>query len=352
MPISWIKPTWEHAASRFMCVTLGVIDVLQTNFLNWISLENEIPGMDEEKAAVIVAESLEADRVWNLPPDELLNGINQGPESDFKTAALAEMLFAVDQEAQGQNRQNSHADFRALAMASLEKIALTPTASPLLWYEDIYWELAQNVRQDTPDGALDWLKQGLAHNLHFNGGDNGIPILRDLVNIYLEKGELEHGLGMFTALLYHEPDDIWTYNFAAITFDLYGLAGLGLQATQRGLQLLDAKGDPEELRPQLEACLKAMQTNQGQDRDADINPEVKQNFQTALELEFDSGEGGPIADLCHELVPDLDRIFVKTRLNSTHMPLPDREKIIQQFTHGAATTPKKESRRRRRKRRR
>ncbi len=40
MPVSWIKPTWEHAASRFMRVTLGVIDVLQTNFLNGISLDN------------------------------------------------------------------------------------------------------------------------------------------------------------------------------------------------------------------------------------------------------------------------------------------------------------------------
>ncbi len=352
MPVSWIKPTWEHAVSRFMCVTLGVIDVLQTNFLNEIGLDNEIPGIDREAAAVIVAESLEADRVWNLPPDQLLGGFNQGPESDFKTAVLAEMLFTADQEAQQQNRQNSQADFWALAMASLEKIALTPTASPLLWYEDIYWELAQDAGKDAPDETLDWLKRGLVHNLHFNAGNNGIPILRDLVDVYIANGELEHGLNMLTALLHQAPDDIWTYNLVAITFDKYGLDGLGIQATQRGLQLLDAKGDPEDLRPQLEDCLKDMQSNQSQDREADIPPGIKVAFRTALELDFDAGKRGPIADLCRELVPDLDRIIVKTRLNPAQIPLPDREKIIQHFIYGADATPKKKTRRGRRKRRR
>jgi hypothetical protein len=334
-----------------MCVTLEVIDVLQTNFLNWISLDNEIPGMVEEKAAVIVAESLEADRIWNLPPDQPLSEFDSGPESDFKTAVLAEMLFAGEQEAQQQKRQNSQVDFWAMAMAHLEKIALTPTASPLLWYEDIYWELAENVRENSPDKALDWLKQGLAYNLHFNDGDNGILILRDLADIYLEKGELEHGLNMLTALLYHEPDDIWTYNLAAITFDQFHLPQLGLQATHRGLQLLDAKGDPEDLRPQLEDRLKDMQTNRNRERDADISAEVRQAFLSALKLDFDSGERGPVADLCHELVPDLDHIIVKTRLNTSQMPLPDREKIIQQITYGITPTPKKKTPRRRRKRR-
>jgi hypothetical protein len=58
-----IKPTWEHAGSRFMCVTLGVIDDLQTLFFNGLSLVDAIPGIDGYKAAVIVAETLEADRV-------------------------------------------------------------------------------------------------------------------------------------------------------------------------------------------------------------------------------------------------------------------------------------------------
>jgi tetratricopeptide (TPR) repeat protein len=352
MSASWIKPTWEHAGSRFMRMTLGVVDVLQTNFLNGISLDNEIPGMNRETAAVIVAESLEADRVWNLPPDKLLDGLNQGPESDFKTAVLAEMLFAAGQEAQQQNRQSSQVDFRAFAMASMEKIALTPTASPMLWYEDIFWELAQSVLKDDPDQTLDWFKRSLVHNLKFNDGNNGIPILRDLSNTYLEMGNLESGLNMLTALLHHEPDDIWTYNLAAITFDHYGLVRLGIQATQRGLQLLDAKGDPEDLRSQLEDSLKVLQSSKGQDREADILPEAKEAFQTALELDFDASKRGPIADICRELIPDLDHTFVKSKLTSAQFPLPNREEIIQYFTQGAVAAPKKKTRRRHRKRRR
>lgn len=335
-----------------MCVTPGVIDVLQTNFLNGMRLENVVPGIDWETAAVIVAESLEADRVWNLPPDQLLSGFNLGPESDFKTAVLAEILFTADQDVEKQSRQNSKIDLWALAMASLEKIALSPTASPMLWYEDIFWELAVGARNDDPNEALDWFKRSLAHNLHFNAGDNGISILLDLVDIHILHRELEQGLDILTALLHHAPDDIWIYNFIAITFDQDGLVRLGIQATQRGLQLLDAEGDPEGLRSQLEEILKTMKSKQDQDREADIPPAVKQAFQSALALDFEAGTRGAVADLCRELVPDLDRTFVKSRLTPTQIPLPDREKTIQYFTGRAAVPPKKKTRRGRRKRRR
>jgi hypothetical protein len=352
MPVDQIKPTWEHANSRFMCVTLGVIDELQTIFLNGSSLDNKIPGIDRNKAAVIVAESLEADRVLHLSTDQLLFGSNQGPVSDFKTAILAEILFLADQIDRQQNRYASQVNHWALAMASLEKIGHTPTASPLLWYEDIYWELAQVSRKDAPDEALNWLKRNLAHNLRFNSGNNGLEILRDLADIFLEKGEIEHGLHLLTVLLHNAPDNIWIYNQAAISFDQYGLAGLGVQATKRGLQLLDAKGDPEELQPQLEDCLQTMQSDRNQNHEADIPSEVKESFEAALKLDFDAGRQAPINNLCRELVPDLGHTFVKKRLTPAQFPLPDREKILQHFSPDAVKPLKKNTRRRRRKRRR
>jgi tetratricopeptide (TPR) repeat protein len=349
MPNPLTKPNWEHASSRFMCVTPGVIDLLQTNFINRISLVDAIPGIDSDTAGVIVAESLEADRIWNLPPDQLLSGFNQGPESDFKSAVLAELLFEAAEVAHMEVRPDTGQNLWAVAMASLEKIARSLTASPLLWYEDIYFELAQAAQRDVPEEALDWLKRSLVHNLHFDEGSNGVQILRDLAESCLAKGELERGLQMLTALLNHAPEDVWTYNLIAISFDRFGLTKLGLQAIERGLQLIDLRGDEDRLRKQFEECRINMQNSTLRDREVDINPMVIDAFQESLNLDFDAGQPRPIAQLCLELVPDLDRITVKRPLTSAQMPLPDPRKTFQLLSQLKASTQKKRTRRRRRK---
>jgi hypothetical protein len=345
MPHPLTKPNWEHAASRYMCVTPGVIDLLQTHFIKGISLVDAIPGMDGDTAAVIVAESLEADRVYNLPPDQLLTSFGQGPESDFKSAVLAEMLFGAADLSHEKEDHDSEHKLWAIAMANLEKIARSPTASPLLWYEDIYLELAQGIQGDDPKEALNWHKRSLAHNLRFNEGNSGVQIIRDLVEAYLAKGELERGLSMLIALLHHAPDDIWTYNLMAISFSRFGLTQLGLQAIERGLQLIDVRGDEEHLRKQFEDCKTDMQDSMLRDREADVNPVVIGAFQDALQLDFDAGQPRPVADQCRELVPDLDRVPVKRPLTSAQMPLPDRVEILQLLSQSNTTSTRKKVRR-------
>jgi hypothetical protein len=332
-----------------MSVTYGVIDLLQTNFFNRISLVDAIPGMDGDTAAMIVAESLEADRVWNLPPDKLLAGYAQRPENDFKSAILAEILFETSDVAFKEKLQEAEGNYWALAMASLEQIARSPTASPLLWYEDIYFELAQGAQKDSPEESLDWHKRSLAHNLLFNEGESGVQILRDLAESHLFKGDLERGLRMLAALLHHTPDDIWTYNLMAITFDKLGLTQLGSQAIQRGLQLINAKGDEEQLRQQFENYMIAMQNSSLHGREADVSPRVIDIFQEALALDFDAGQRQPIIDLCRELVPDLDLIPVKSPLKPAQIPLPDPEETFQLLSRLVALPPKKRTHRGKRK---
>jgi hypothetical protein len=349
MPNSLTRPIWEHASSRFICVTPGVINLLQTNFFNGISLVDAVPGINSDTAAVIVAESLEGDRVINLPPDQLLTGFNQGPESDFKSAVLAEMLFVAADVAHQTQLHDPQRNLQAIAMASLEKIAGSPTASPLLWYEDIYLELAQNTQKDAPEEALNWSKRSLAYNLRFHEGSNGVPILRDLAEFYLAKGELEHGLRMLISLLHHAPNDIWTYNLIAISFNRFGLTHLGMQAIERGLQLMDAKGDEEHLRKQFEDCRIDMQKSTLRDRETDVSPMIIDTFQNALKLDFDAGQPRSIAHLSRELVSDLDQVPVKRPLTSAQMPLPDPEKTYQLLSQLKVSTPKKRTRHRRRK---
>lgn len=323
------KPYKEHAASRYMCVTTGLIDALQEAYFAGRNLGEVVSHVDADFAALIVAETLEADRVWNLPPNRILSGKEDlWPMTDFKRAVLAEIFFSVSEMARDKLQDREQvAQWRGLAMAVLRDCAESPTASPLLWYEDIFWELAQDVRPNkfaSGDNleALSWLKRDLVHSLRYDEGGNALNILRDLAEVYIAAGELDTGLSILTALLHHDPGDIWVYNSMAITFDHSGLTDLGAAAAQRGLALLDARGDEEELCGQLLEALERIRTAETHGREAVVTPDVLAALRAALTLDFDAGQPRPIAELCHVLVPDLDTVPVKRPLTTADLPLP------------------------------
>jgi tetratricopeptide (TPR) repeat protein len=312
----------EHAGSHFQCVTQGVIDALQRAYRAGADLGHVIPDIDAETAAVIVAETLEADRVWNLPPEQFLRGVDKGLMSDFKRAALAEIAFGVVDVAREHNDKGEESKWWVIAMASLDEIYQSPTASPLLWYEDIYLDLAYATRGDPDRKAIAWVKRALAYDLRYHKGRNVANLLRDLAEMHLAVGDLDRGLAILTALLQHSPDDIWTYNSMAITFANYGLTELGAQATRRGLELIDARGDPEKLHAQLEDCLAEMPKSEQHGREAEVKPEVLADLRAALSHGFDGGQPREPSALCRQLVPDLDKIPVKRPMKPSDLPLP------------------------------
>lgn len=327
-----VQPTWEHAQSRFQRVTEGVIHQLQSDFFAGRSLVGSIPDLSGDQAAVIVAESVEADIIWNMDPQELLQGaIKKRRQCDFLNAALAEILFAVSDTAHEIKNTEAAKNWWAFAMASLEEIATSPTASPMLDYEEIFWELSQKSRDETNEKAIDWLKRGLTHNIHFENGLNAILTLRDLAELYLQAGQLDQGLRILTAVLHQNPADIWTYNIMAISFDRYGLNRLGSQAIQRGLQLIEIKGDKDGLRSQLENCRRDMEVGKIRNSESEITPLVLTRFREALSLDFEAGQPVPLPLLCQELVPDLDYVFVKRPLTPHEFPLPKPEHILSEL---------------------
>jgi hypothetical protein len=314
----------EHAFSRYMILTVGVIEKLQQDYFAGRDLGRSVPDIDADTAAIIVAESLEADRIWNLSLKRLLSGeFGKGKMSDFKRAALAEILFGVFDVAREMDNEEHARDWWALAMATLEEVLRSPTASPMLLYEDIFWDVAQASRTGLDREAIYWLKCGLAHNLYHNDGDWVVPLLRDLAEVYLSVGDLDTGLRMFTTLLHQDPADIWTYNVMAISFDRFGLTEVGSKATRRGLELLDAYGDPENLRDQLNDCLERMQTSESHEREAEVTPTVLAEVRAALALDFDDRKPYTPKALCRELVPDLDKMPVKRPMTPADFPLSD-----------------------------
>jgi hypothetical protein len=83
----------EHAYSRYMCVSMGVIDELQRDYFAGRELGQSIPGIDATMAAVIVAQSLEADHLWDTLPEKLAGkSLPEPPDeplSDWSLAAVA-----------------------------------------------------------------------------------------------------------------------------------------------------------------------------------------------------------------------------------------------------------------------
>lgn len=212
--------------------------------------------------------------------------------------------------------------------------------SPLVWYEDVFFDVAQEYRLKGDPRAVDLIKRGLAHNLRYNSGNNADGLLRDLGETYLWVGALDEGLALFTAVLRNDPADIWTHNVIGVTFDRFGLAKLGIEATRRGLEVLDATGDPEELRDQLLDTLKGLEEGKHPDKEGSIEPSVLADFRSALALDLDAGEGRPIVELCHDLVPDLDQVPVKREPQPSDLPRKERK-----GTKGAGKTRQKGKRR-------
>ena len=212
-----------------------------------------IPSLDATRATLIAVQSLAADALVRAPLSVILVR-PFGPLDDWSLAVLAEILFSIEDQMmdrtgilKGQRRR-----LLERAWAALEEQALdSPTTSPLPWYQDIFFDVAQEYRVKGDRRAIEVLKRGLAHNLHYHAGNDVDSLLRDLAETHLWLGDLDQGLEILTALLRNDPADIWTYNLVAITFDDFGLADVGMEAALRALEVLSTTGDPEGLHDQL-----------------------------------------------------------------------------------------------------
>jgi hypothetical protein len=89
------------------------------------------------------------------------------------------------------------------------------------------------------------------------------------------------------------------------------------------LEVIEATGDPENLHDQLTNSLDDMQQSEKRGREAELAPGVLADFRAALALDFDAGQHQPIAELCRELVPDLDQVPVKAPPQMPDLPPPD-----------------------------
>lgn len=338
-------PYDEHAMSKYAAVTLDAIHKIQENYFAGHDLGRSVASFNEADAAVIVVESLEADRLLHMLPEKFFNESFEplfGPLTDWPQAVMADILLEVSSLARDMGNEEKTKEFWALGWAMLEETLNSPVASPMLWYEGIFFDVGQELRMLRDRRAIEFFKRLLAHSLYVNQNTELASSLRDLADTYLWVGEYEEGLRILETLIRNDPSDIWNYNVMAISFDDFGLTEIGAEATRRGLELAEATGDPEDLRKQLYDSLDRMKQSEHQGREAEVDSEVLADLRAALTLDFDAGEQRSDVALCHELVPDVDQMPRKRHPEKPDLPPPDV--VRQRFAKSAARPVKREKR--------
>jgi tetratricopeptide (TPR) repeat protein len=204
-----------------------------------------------------------------LTRDQIL-AIRPGSWSDLD---LLEPLKHFEKEKKDRDR----------AMAVAELILRSPQVGNVD-YLMLYLDVTGYYRwkHDFP-AALRWAHSLIAFSEQHGGDLNRANHIRDLAETYLQAGDLDTGLALFTRLAQASPGDIWSYNSLGFGLPRAGLPRLALEVLDYALKLV-AKNDPEHLKKQLaDQRRKVEETlSSAPDRTGDISPDVLAGFRAAL----------------------------------------------------------------------
>ena len=146
---------------------------------------------------------------------------------------------------------------RDRAMAVAELILCSPQMADLD-YDTLFLDLVGYYRwKEDYSSALRWAYTQITFDEQHENGLNRDNHVRDLAETYLEAGDLNTGLALFTRLALASPGDIWNYNTLGFILPRVGLPRLAIEILDHALALT-SKSDPEYLAKQL--------TQQRQDR--------------------------------------------------------------------------------------
>jgi tetratricopeptide (TPR) repeat protein len=214
------------------------------------------------------------ERLKALDRAEILN-ISSNTLGDYE---LLDLAAYFQDDAQDEDR----------GMAVFELILRSPlNDDEMVAYGEIYLDLINYYqRQKNFPSMLYWAAAHIAYDEQ-NDRDpfNLLNSWRDLAEAYLNAGEINSGLGIFTRLITRYPGDVWNYNILGLTLPNIGLNRLAIETLDRGLALI-AREDPENLRKQFQELQQKAQASlaNGQDLTGHVAPDILNAFRAALSL--------------------------------------------------------------------
>lgn len=316
----------RHAMSRFSRVTESVIDACQRDYMAGRPSNHTVSHLTLTDACIIVAESLEADALLTLGLEKLVARLEE-PIGDWGLVVVYEMVTALAEIGgeRGEATQEQLNSLQEVGLRLLERVIDSPAASPLVWYDGVFGEVAQQYARMGYLQGVDLRIRQLAHMLRFNSGvgQDGLNVsfvLRDLADAFLLVGEYDRGLALYAALVRNDPTDIWVYNSISLTADDVGLPRVGAEAARRGLALLDAEGDPDKIRGQIAKQLQHLETDGVEDKEDGLQVAALADMWAALKSDFVTGPQRPWAHFARALVPELADAYVKAPAVAPDLP--------------------------------
>lgn len=229
------------------------------------------------------------DKLKALDRAEIIN-ISPEPLGDYE---LLDLAAYFREQAKDEDRE----------MAVFELILRSPlNDDEMVAYGELYLDLINYYhRKDNLPAMLYWAVANIAY-AEQNDRDplNLLSSWRELAEAYLNAGEINSGLGIFTRLITRFPQDIWNYNILGLTLPRIGLNKLAVETLDRGLAWI-AREDTENLREQFQDIQHEAQASLagGQDLTEQVSAETVRELRAALSLPGgkSSDETEPLAHL-------------------------------------------------------
>ncbi|MEM7125712.1 MAG: DUF1186 domain-containing protein [Chloroflexota bacterium] len=171
-------------------------------------------------------------------------------------------------------------------LAARELLLRSPEVSDMVDYSELFWEQVNESRHSKEfQRALQWAYASIAYNEQHEAGENREGRYRDLVEIYLESGDLETGFQIAARVLQMDPSDIWTYNVFGFALLHNRFSQLAIEVVTRGLQLTEHT-DFDMLEDQFHDMIQRSQKKLDEevDRTDEIAPDSLAAFRAALKV--------------------------------------------------------------------
>jgi tetratricopeptide (TPR) repeat protein len=296
--------------SRYANCTVVVIDRCARAVANGTDLDEAIPGFSAHDVALVARGALDVVEAGDLAHRDLVG-------SDWLLTIVAEALFAeADDRRRFGDKEGATAAWDR-ALLAVERAAESSDRSPILWYQDIFFEAAQSLVRRGDRLGLVRHAECLAEALRDTSDANVRSELRDLGVSRLKLGDYREALALFAAVLRHDPSDPWTYNVLALDLPHLGLPSLGRSAAERGIELVRRGDDPDHLARQLREQLADI--GSAEDR-SDAPADAIEDLRDALRTDFTAVASESPRDLALRLVPEVATARVK---ELPSMPTPD-----------------------------
>lgn len=318
---------------EYLGATQGFVEKLLDDYLAGRPMDRSIPGVSPIEAEHFAGQMMGVALLEMVDPHASEIESEDGASSyDLVQIALAGRF----REAARKARARERAVLEERAERALVRAAMSPVRTCAIWYEDIYDELAQSFAgRGDHAAAIDFAKRRVAYDLRYGNGANLRSTLRDLAALSI-RSDPDAALGMWTAIVRHDPRDRWTYVQLDFAAEDAGLEEIARAAVQRGLEVLrgsDEEEDARSLREQLES--RAREPLRSRPRCAATEVALRE-LRLALADGRRSAVPGGDEGLARALLPDLDVIPCKRP--PTEADLIPREHFLRAAERPAAAT--------------